>query len=338
MTNEPPKLALIEQEKEPQWKLEEIFLPQAARLRSKLFMAGQASGPVRFVHYTSAEAALNIIKTKRVWMRNATCMTDYREVQHGYDILFRFFSVAEKRDAFLKALDAPVPGAATEAIKLFDGWWNTIRFNTYIAAISEHDGSEDFHGRLSMWRAYGGRSARVAIVFSLPYDSNGPKALKILFNPIMYADEMGAHGFFEEAIQNINANHDYLKNVPRELVVSWAFTMLLVNVTCLKHPGFKEEREWRAVYCPKFSASPGLMKNSIQSVGGIPQTVYELPLDGKMDPVLEDIDFCKLFDRLIIGPSQYSFALAEAFHAALLEAGVPDAGQHVFISEIPIRT
>ena len=40
----------------------------------------------RFVHYTSADNALKIIRTKRLWMRNTTCMADYREVEHGYQI------------------------------------------------------------------------------------------------------------------------------------------------------------------------------------------------------------------------------------------------------------
>jgi len=98
-------------------RLESIFMPYATRQRRKLYPndASQA----RFVHYTSAEAALNIIKSKRIWMRNTTCMSDYREVQHGFEILNRFFSDEPKRNAFVKALDECAPGAAQEAITLF---------------------------------------------------------------------------------------------------------------------------------------------------------------------------------------------------------------------------
>jgi len=45
----------------------------------------EAQAPLS-VHYTSAEAALSIIGDKRVWIRNTTCMSDFREVEHRFDI------------------------------------------------------------------------------------------------------------------------------------------------------------------------------------------------------------------------------------------------------------
>jgi hypothetical protein len=48
--------------------------------------------------------------------------------------------------------------------------------------------------------------------------------------------------------------------------------MLLAGVTCLKHEGFREEREWRAIYCPRFYPSP-LMGSDIEVIGGVPQLV-----------------------------------------------------------------
>jgi hypothetical protein len=58
-------------------QLERIFMPMAFEQREE-FHARDSSA--RFVHYTSAEAALSIIRSKRIWMRNTTCMADYREV------------------------------------------------------------------------------------------------------------------------------------------------------------------------------------------------------------------------------------------------------------------
>jgi hypothetical protein len=49
----------------------------------------------KFVHYTTAEAALSIIRSKRLWMRNATCMADYSEVTHGYRYLTGAFGGVE---------------------------------------------------------------------------------------------------------------------------------------------------------------------------------------------------------------------------------------------------
>src|SRR5689334_6919270 len=44
-------------------------------------------GKKKFVHYTSASAAMSIIRNREVWMRKAICMNDFREVQHGLDCL-----------------------------------------------------------------------------------------------------------------------------------------------------------------------------------------------------------------------------------------------------------
>ena len=55
-------------------KLESIFMPEARRQRDQLYNNGQKTS-ARFVHYTSAEAALNIIRSKRIWMRNTNCMS-----------------------------------------------------------------------------------------------------------------------------------------------------------------------------------------------------------------------------------------------------------------------
>jgi hypothetical protein len=130
-------------------KLQSIFMPHALDQRETF---ERAHG--RFVHYTSAEAGLSIIRTKRVWMRNTTCMSDYSEVQHGRRLLHLFFSNEANRAGFVSALDACADGLAQEVFTLFDQWWNEIQFQSYVTSVSEHDPREDRHGRLSMWRAF----------------------------------------------------------------------------------------------------------------------------------------------------------------------------------------
>jgi hypothetical protein len=323
-------------------QLQQIFMPQAQRQRDEAYRRQAKAGEgepqeLRFVHYTSAEAALSIIKSKRLWMRNAVCMSDYREVQHGFDILNKFFSEPAKMEAFVKAVDVCVPGAAKAAIDLFNQWWLDIRFNTFITSVSEHDNSEDFHGRLSMWRAFGLNTARVAIVFAVPKMSLGAFALSLLFNPVTYLPEAAVYAVIHEVMDNLAPHQQFLGSIDRQLVIGAIFDMLLVGVTCLKHEGFQEEREWRAIYCPRFNRSP-LMESTIEVVGGVPQPVYRLPLDVSVSSALVDLDFPRMFNRLIIGPSAYPWAMFEAFGEALTQAGVADARERIWTSNIPIRT
>ncbi len=315
-------------------RLDSIFSPNARKRRNELY---QKKDRARFVHYTPADAALNIIKTKRLWMRNAMCMSDYREVNHGYDLFRGFFSDKNNADKFINALDRCAPNVASEAINLFDQWWGNIQTSTYIASISEHDDDEDLHGRLSMWRAYGGSSARVAIVLNVPWYTGAGEKLNISFSPVEYPAAGAVHATINAVIDNVLENHEFLSTVDRNILLGTVFNMLLAGVTCLKHEGFREEREWRVLYSPKLRPST-FVKPSTETIGGVPQVLYKLPLDAVVSDSLADLDFAQIFDRLIIGPSPYPFAQYEAFVAALESAGVPNAAERVFVSGIPIRT
>jgi hypothetical protein len=40
---------------------------------------------IRFVQYTTAEAALGMLTSREVWLRNASCMNDYSEMRFGVE-------------------------------------------------------------------------------------------------------------------------------------------------------------------------------------------------------------------------------------------------------------
>ena len=177
----------------------------------------------------------------------------------------------------------------------------------------------------------------MAAVIRIPKFSRGAIALNLIFSPVAYFTKTQTHDEITRVIGNVTANVDFLKSTDRQRIVGTVFTMLLAGVTCLKHEGFAEEREWRAIYSPLRSPST-LVESSTTVVNGIPQIVHKLPLDVTVSPVLAELDLSKMFDRLIIGPSQYSWPMYEAFTQALKAAGVADAEKRVFISGIPIRT
>ena len=314
-------------------QLERIFMPNARARRDALY---DGQKPARFVHYTSAEAALNIIRTKRVWMRNTTCMSDYMEVEHGFQLLNRFFHEERKRAQFTGALDACHAGVGTEAIGLFNQWWNDIKLNTYVTSLSEHMDTEDTHGRLSMWRAFGGNTARVALVFNVPWFTGAQTALNISFSPVTYPTADDVEAEIASVIKNVRENASFLHAADRQLLLNYTFHMLVTGVTCLKHEGFKEEREWRVIHAPNRAPS-SLMEVATETVGGIPQIVYKIPFDKRASNALAGLDFEAIFDKVIIGPSQYPWAISQAFVGELTAAGIQDAATRVNVSGIPIR-
>jgi hypothetical protein len=97
-------------------RLEKILMPHMSENKAKL----EASGN-KFIHYTSAENSLNILNSQRLWLRNPSCMNDYMEISHGYQMLLNFFSDVEKKNKFTLAIDAYEDGLAK---MIFSGLMN----------------------------------------------------------------------------------------------------------------------------------------------------------------------------------------------------------------------
>ena len=318
-------------------KLSEIFTPKFGKQGQILInLNNEPDTPVealvrRYAHYTSAEAALNIINNRYIWMRHTSVMADFREVEHGIEMQDDFFSTNDNLHRFIDAVRRCKPSAATYAFEHFNKNRGDIRNSIYVTSFSEHGKDENEHGRLSMWRAFGSTRSRVAIVFAFPWNTDVTEKLGIAFRPVIYADRSEVYANLNEVINNIEQNQEWLRDRDDAQLKSWIFTMLVSGVTCFKHKGFKEELEWRAVYIPKLGTS-NLIEPCCHLVRGIPQKVFKLPLD-----VGDSLIFTKIVERVIIGPTSYPFVMKEVFADALSKAGVPDSENKVWASEIPLR-
>ena len=309
----------------------QLFMPYAfGRYRDFLRPGG------KFVHYTTAEAAINMLRTEEVWMRNAQCMNDFMEIQHGYEYLLSYFDNDEKKRGFLAALDACASGVGEQALSLFDGWWASIQSNTYITSISEHDPREDKNGRLSMWRAYSGGSIGVAVVMNGAVFGSESDALGAYSSPVSYRTEAEFHAEADQIVSNIRNNTLQLAALSREHLVGLIYTTLLFATTCSKHPGFEEEREWRVIYTPKQNPS-SVLTNATEVINGVPQTIYKVPLKNIPEQGLVGLEIRELVDRIIVGPSDFPSATYEAFVSMLESRGVENAAQKVWTSDIPLR-
>jgi hypothetical protein len=314
------------------FELERVFLPYAFKIRENVRENGG-----RFSHYTSAENATNIVRSASIWMRNARCMNDYSEILHGHQQLVRIFNEGDYKERFCNSLDAVHPKLGSDSLSLFDQWWSNLHLNTYICSISEHDASEDEHGRLSMWRAYGRVSGKAALIFKLPLHPGAAKALNLLVSPVAYFPFEEIQKEFNKVVDSINDNVSFLKSVPVEQVKSMAFYMLVMSSVCLKHEGFKEEREWRVIYLPYVRPSD-YIKKSIEIIDGIPQPIYKIPLINNPEANLSGLSIADMVERIIIGPSVFPAPMVEAFATTLLEAGASSDSTKVVVSNIPLRT
>jgi hypothetical protein len=316
--------------KPEQRQLSQIFYPLAWEKIGRIV----DGTPQRFVHYTSAEAAMSILKNKEVWLRKASMMNDFGEITYGIKTLV--FAYEKESKPLKELIDHLFPGLSGEVEALFNSWEQSFREDTFITCMSEHENSEDGLGRLSMWRAYGG-TASVALVFNPNVFVSNSGILGATTSPVAYLTKEKMGKQIIAFTQNIERNGDVLSSLSRDDIRGHLFNVLRLAAICTKHPGFKEEREWRVVYNPKLQASDRV-KREIVSIGGIPQPICKIPLKDDLDSGLIGAEIPKLIDRIIIGPSKHPLELRDTFVELLGAARMLDANQRVWVSDIPLRT
>jgi len=306
-----------------------LFFPYAYRKISELKNSGG-----RFVYYTTADVATSILKNQQIWLRNATVMNDFMEIQYGFECLAAAYRGDPGR--FLKAvLESYFPGISKEVEEYFNSWLPVIRSETYLTCVSEHHSDEDQNGRLSMWRAYGG-STGVALVMNGAVMFSTSDVLHAYSSPVYYASQAEFAEEFMKVAEGIKAESDYIMQLGRENVKNTVFNMLRFAVLCTKHPGFHEELEWRVFASPIMQPSARL-STVVEVVRGVPQMVVKIKLENAPSEGLIGLSLPELLDRIIIGPCEFPAVIFRAFLQLLKEMEVPDAKKKIIISDIPLR-
>lgn len=292
------------------------------------------SKPNRLAHYTTAENAIKIIKSKKLWLRNTRFMDDYSEVKHGQELLWNYlrndnWSNRDKLQTALKKC-----GVELEFLLNFEEFWEQVGKDTYICCFSEHTTKDDEHGRLSMWRAFSKDMAAVAIIFKYPPDS-AAKSLPIILSPVLY-EQKEFITEFDKLINSIDNNIGYLsEKLKPEEIAEWVYWTLVMAVVSLKHPSFSEEREWRLVHLPAHFRNK--LESQTETIRGIPQVIYKFNFQNDLEKGISGTELNELVDSVVIGPSQFADAIRESLILEMTSAGIEDAANKVFFSNIPLR-
>ena len=236
---------------------------------------------------------------------------------------------------FKVMLNGMFPGITANLEDRFNGSVQYFQNDAYIACFSEHSEEEDKHGRLSMWRAYSGLTGVALVLNSAPFLAyDGPPG--VYSSPVSYLDDLSFQQELLRLIQRINENRVFLREQGKETVLDMVFKAFKFAALCTKHPGFCEEKEWRAIYIPSIEPSPYL-DQSIEIVGGTPQTVYKFPLRNFPEIDYFGVEIPELLNDIIIGPTEFDQAIYGAFATLLSEAGLADSRSRVHVSDIPLR-
>jgi hypothetical protein len=306
-----------------------LFVPHIVE-RRQVFAAGK-----RLVHYTSAESAYKIISGKQIWLRNAQMMNDFSEIQHGLNCLVHAWA-SDAGGRLQQMLDRLKAGLANELANLFNGHAEALRIGTFITSLSEHEDEEDEYGRLSMWRAYGGRSG-VALVLNNTVFAAETDEMRVFSSPVFYMDVPKFVERFQGWAGSLLAAEDRLRELGAEQVTNLIFMVFRSFALCTKHPGFREEKEWRVYHSPMFEGRSDWIEPATECVEGVPQLLMKLHLRDDSARGIPGVAPATRVDRVIIGPCDYPVQVRAGVADALQKAGIDDPLSRMSMSLIPLR-
>lgn len=324
-----------------EYKILDAVFYQRDALRAAELEPQDGVPPPKLVHYTSAQTAMAILTARKeedrcLWLRNATEMNDFSEVSFGQQMLIRSLKNRELNESFLQSIKDIHPDIVDNAFKLMGDEFETIRLNTYLLSLALHSGLELEIGQLSMWRAYGG-DANVCLVFNTDAFVNDQDAYSVNIAPVDYRGVIGVSEEIARIRDALIEHRDALKKISPDTVafnLKYALDIMLLST---KHPGFREENEWRIIYRPPPKPLVPDVPSKVVCVNGVVQTVFYLPMVDVPEKGITKANLNDLLSHIIIGPTPNADVVYNAFVRLLTEANVSDPGWRVRISGIPLR-
>ncbi|WP_288484796.1 DUF2971 domain-containing protein [uncultured Novosphingobium sp.] len=288
-------------------------------------------------HYTTADTAMKIITGRSMWLRNVAVMNDWSEVSYGRAMIEPVLSGPEGQ-RFRAVLDGIQEGLSEQVIGSYHACLNNAREIYFTASLSEHHPSERF-GRLSMWRAYGGPIAGVALLFKGDVvDLELEPTLELAASPVLYGTADQFQLEFGNMVYGLEADIEFLKAYEDKAGMTAAASALLqYSMLSIKHPAFSEEREWRIVHRP-YEFGCEVVKGETVTLGGIPQTIFKLPFHNP-DKGFEhpQLNLNDILVGVMLGPCAYPETVFRAFVAEMTAAGIENAASRIFPTHIPLR-
>ena len=287
----------------------------------------------KFAYYTTADTAKKVLENKVVWLRNAHVMNDYSELAYGLGLFENAVSSSSGKK-FFAALNSCCTNVDKKILKWYEEWKTSLLMDTFFTCLSLHHPSEDDNGRLSMWRAYG----NVAIVLNNSIFVEESSALGVWSLRVNYLSQVEYEEHLSRMADSILQNHKIIAREGESFIRTGVYNLFLGTAIGTKHPGFAEEKEYRAYVNPSHNEISKKIEKKIVDINGVPQEILMLPLEHDPEHGLIRLDIPSILDSIIVGPTQYPFPVAKAFATLLSEAGIDNAHEKVTVSGIPLRT
>lgn len=205
--------------------------------------------PKHLFHYTSPEVLIKVVEHQELWATHVRFFNDFKELGHAIDYV-RDGIDRRLTNEYYKGAYSPVEQEGLRLMARYAGVMAGSTFNVFIASLTEEG------DQLSQWRAYCPASGGCAIGFPSSRLMAAAVAQGFYLTPCIYE-----HATQFQIVNDIVEHHiaSYRNRVsagqdPDDVREQMARAFAL-DVSrygpILKHPSFKEEKEWRLV-SPQF--------------------------------------------------------------------------------------
>ena len=238
---------------------------------------------VNLAYYTDLSTVFSILKNQELWLRNVMCMNDYNEVKQGLSILRKYLmNKIDYKNRLLNVL-CRIRNDRKYWEDVLNELLNDNKYayfmHTYIACFTEHKVDDD--GNLNMFRVYG-RDKGAAMIFSDFINLNVP----IFLSRVLYCSEIEFKQYLEQFMESLENNLEILSKIDVKTFEDLFKQAILFAILSIKNPAFKEENEWRIIYCDKLLSNSEYLKFyelDVQVINGLPQKIYKLKFKDRLN-------------------------------------------------------
>lgn len=213
-------------------------MTNASTLSSCLDAALRRSPPALLFHYTSSEGLVGILKSKEMWASNVTSLNDTKEIDHAVDCAKNAIENRIGRGG--------IPDAEKRVLNEMLSYAGSAAKRYYVASFSEE------RDLLSQWRAYCPPGGGYALGLPSVQLTAMAQHQAFILAPCIYEHTEQYQIVSEFLESHLTKFRALLSTTDDETALckqlSWEFGQHLARFgSILKHPAFREEKEWRLI-------------------------------------------------------------------------------------------
>jgi hypothetical protein len=243
-------------------------------------------------HYTSAQGLLGIFDSKHIWASSAYHLNDSREYRYAIELVKQ---AAVSRLRYANGPDNRICGELVDELGTM-----AASFQMFVASFSEEN------DLLSQWMAYGGGKNGYAIGIRRAHLRSSFRDGFSLIRCIYDEEEhQRLASYLLEMLIRIFSDRNGSNDELTKLVIA--------GFAAIKHPGFKQEKEWR------------LVKGSVIAVQSTTEVSFREGRNGVVPYMSAPLFLEKgkfVPDSITLGPNDDPDAAETAAHSLLASKGL----------------